>query len=40
MFNFNREKLIELYVNCKKHRAEDFFSYYKQSIINYYINTS
>lgn len=35
-----REVLINLYITCKEHNASDFFSYYKQTIINKYINTS
>ncbi len=34
---FERETLINLYISCKNHNTNDFFNYYKQSIINRYI---
>lgn len=33
---FERETLITLYLSCKDHNTNDFFSYYKQAIINQY----
>ena len=29
-----------LYLTCKDHNTDDFFNYYRQSIINKYIDTS
>lgn len=40
IFNLDRETLVKLYLTCKDHNAEDFFNYYKQAIINKYIDTS
>ena len=36
----DRENLVKLYLTCKNHNIEDFFNYYKQAIINKYIDTS
>ena len=36
----DRENLVKLYLTCKNHNTEDFFNYYKQAIINKYIDTS
>lgn len=35
-----RKVLINLYITCKEHNASDFFSYFKQAIINKYANIS
>ena len=40
MYKFERENLVNLYLTCKEHNTEDFFNYYKQAIINKYIDTS
>lgn len=40
IFKLNRENLVKLYLTCKDHNTEDFFNYYKQAIINKYIDTS
>lgn len=40
MYRFERENLVKLYSICKDHNTDDFFSYYKKSIINKYIDTS
>ena len=40
MYRFERENLVKLYSICKNHNTDDFFSYYKKSIINKYIDTS
>ena len=40
MFKFDREILVNLYLTCKDHNTDDFFNYYRQSIINKYIDTS
>ena len=40
IFNLDRETLVKLYLTCKDHNAEEFLNYYKQAIINKYIDTS
>ena len=40
MYKFERENLVNLYLTCKEHNTGDFFNYYKQAIINKYIDTS
>lgn len=40
MCKFDREILVNLYLTCKDHNTDDFFYYYRQSIINKYIDTS
>ena len=40
MCKFDREILVNLYLTCKDHNTDDFFNYYRQSIINKYIDTS
>lgn len=40
MCKFDREILVNLYLICKDHNTDDFFNYYRQSIINKYIDTS
>ena len=40
MYKFERENLVNLYFTCKDHISGDFFNYYKQAIINKYIDTS
>lgn len=40
MHKFERENLVNLYLTCKEHNTGDFFNYYKQAIINKYIDTS
>lgn len=40
MCKFDREILINLYLTCKDHNTDDFFYYYRQAIINKYIDTS
>ena len=40
IFKFDRESLVKLYLTCKDHNTGDFFNYYKQAIINKYIDTS
>ncbi len=39
IFKFDRESLVKLYLTCKDHNTGDFFNYYKQAIINKYIDT-
>lgn len=36
----NRETLINLYMTCSKHYPDNFFNYYKQSIVNKYTNNT
>lgn len=40
ILKFNRDDLIKLYLSCKDHNTDDFCNYYKQAIINKYIDTS
>ena len=40
MYKIDRATLIKLYFNCKAYNINDFINYYKQSIINKYIDTS
>ena len=40
MCKFDREILVNLYLTCKDHNTDDFFNYYRQAIINKYIDTS
>ena len=40
MCKFDREILVNLYLTCKDHNTDDLFNYYRQSIINKYIDTS
>lgn len=40
IFKFDRESLVKIYLTCKDHNTGDFFNYYKQAIINKYIDTS
>ena len=40
MCKFDREILVNLYLTCKDYNTDDFFNYYRQAIINKYIDTS